>query len=234
MTTHARDVALAVLLAAAIVAAAVYGYAALRQNAMPIVARNCRLPKRCFPGSRPFPSASCAFRRSYRPVVHLQPRLRPRPGSPRRRGGPHAKAHGERFAKAYDSLPRSKRLAVLRYYEAYDKGRDFGRGRPRDRQPVPPHRAERSPAPVGGPAPEDRLPQALLRHVPDLVAGCRPRAPPSSSRPSTPSCTTSRTGAAQKACTDEHAFTVVVERLENQGMRDHRIVCPDANGVLAQ
>ena len=37
-----------------------------------------------------------------------------------------------------------------------------------------------------------------------------------------------------KGRADGHAFTAVVERLENQGMRDHRIVCPDANGVLAQ
>ena len=29
---------------------------------------------------------------------------------------------GERFAKAYDALPSRKRLAVLRYFEAYDKG----------------------------------------------------------------------------------------------------------------
>ena len=29
---------------------------------------------------------------------------------------------GERFAKAYDVLPSRKRLAVLRYFEAYDKG----------------------------------------------------------------------------------------------------------------
>ena len=62
MTTHARDVTSLFLIAAAIMAAAVYGYATLRQNA--ILPRREKLPpsEAVLPGEyRPYSSASCGF-----------------------------------------------------------------------------------------------------------------------------------------------------------------------------
>jgi hypothetical protein len=235
MTTHARDVALAVLLAAAIVAAAVYGYATLRQNAMPIVARNCRLPKRCFPGDQAIPKRivrvsdapagpSSPYNQDYA-RVHVRPadveaRMR------RRMGG--------RFAKAYDALPRSKRLAVLRYYEAYDKGGVILAEGVRETDNlcrlIEPN--DRLLLSADQPLKTDFLKPSFGTFQTWWLAAV-PNHPVFLQTLNAIVHDVENRGGA-KARTDEHAFTVVVERLENQGMRDHRIVCPDANGVLAR
>ena len=235
--SHARDIVFALVLAVVIVALGGYAFALVRQRAMPLVDRNCRLPRRCFPGEQAIP----------RRIVRLVSSARDPPPSQFNRDYERAvvlysdvearmrRAMPPRFLKAYDGLsPGEARENVLRYYEMYENGGVLlGEGvretndlclliEPTDRVLLSADRPLRTDFldPTFGAfqtwwfAAVPKHPvfmQTLLAimHAVENKGGHR-------------------------AETGRDVFTTVVERLEHQGMRDHRIVCPDANGVLSR
>ena len=224
--SHARDIVFALVLAVVIVALGRLRCSASGQCRWWTETR--RLPRRCFPGAGT-PRRIVRLVSSARPAPSaVQPRLRARRGPVLGRGGPNAPGHAPDSGRPTTGLSPGRPENVLRYYEMYENGGCSGEGvretndlclliEPTDRVLLP--RTARCARTFD---PTFMLQTWWFAAVPSTRCSCRPFSP---------SCTPSRTRAGT-AETGRDVFTTVVERLEHQGMRDHRIVCPDANGVL--